>query len=125
MTDPEGVASVTLQYQLVNPGDYIAINDPRYATNWHNLTMRDDGQAGDATAGDDIYTVVLPGSVQTDRRLVRYRVTAADALGASIRVPYADDPQPNFAYFVYDDVPAWTGQTCSRADAPVTYSRNC
>ena len=121
VTDPEGVASVTLQYQAVNPGDYIAINDPRYATNWQNLTMRDDGQAGDATAGDGIFTVVVPGSVQTDRRLVRYRVTAADTLGASIRVPYADDPQPNFAYFVYDDVPAWTGRV-RPTDAPVTYT---
>ena len=31
-TDPDGVQSVVLQYQLVNPGDYVAISDPRYAT---------------------------------------------------------------------------------------------
>ena len=82
VTDPEGVSSVTLQYQLVNPGDYIAINNPRYATNWTTVPMHDDGLAGDATAGDGIYTAVLPGSLQTDRRLVRYRVTATDTLGS-------------------------------------------
>jgi hypothetical protein len=122
VTDPDGVSSVSLQYQLVNPGDYIAVNDSRYATNWTTLAMRDDGTAGDAVAGDDIFTVVLPGSLQTHRRLVRYRVTAADTLGASIRVPYADDPQPNFAYFVYDSIPAWTGAARPGVTSPVTYS---
>ena len=27
----------------------------------------------------------------------------------NLRVPYADDPSANFAYFCYDGVPAWTG----------------
>lgn len=37
-------------------------------------------------AGDGVYSVgVLPGSLQTNRRLVRYRVTAKDTLGATIR----------------------------------------
>ncbi|MGI9458228.1 MAG: lamin tail domain-containing protein, partial [Aeoliella sp.] len=34
ITDPDGVASAMLEYQLVDPGDYIEISDPRYATNW-------------------------------------------------------------------------------------------
>jgi hypothetical protein len=122
VTDPEGVSSVTLHYQTVNPGDYISINDSRYATNWQNVPMHDDGLAGDAAAGDGVYTVVLPGSVQTDRRLIRYRVTAADTLNASIRVPYADDPQPNFAYYVYDGIPEWTGAARPGVTQPVTYS---
>jgi hypothetical protein len=121
VTDPEGVSAVALAYQLVNPGDYIALNNPRYATTWTTVPMSDDGTAGDALAGDGIYTVVLPGSLQTDRRLVRYRLTATDTVGASIRVPYADDPQPNFAYFVYDAIPDWTGST-RPGSPPVTYS---
>ena len=32
-----------------------------------------------------------------------------DAVGASVTAPYADDPQPNFAYFVYNGVPPWSG----------------
>ncbi|MCA9245736.1 MAG: lamin tail domain-containing protein [Planctomycetales bacterium] len=109
VTDPEGVASVALEYQLVEPGDYIAIDDPRYATQWTQLAMHDDGLAGDALAQDNIYSITLPGALQTHRRLVRYRIVAADTLGASITGPYADDPQPNFAYYTYDGVPDWTG----------------
>lgn len=122
ITDPQGVASASLEYQMVAPGDYIAINDARYATTWTSLPMHDDGMSGDAVAGDDVFTAVLPGSLQTHRRLVRYRVTAADALDASIRVPYADDPQPNFAYYVYDALPSWTGATLPGVTPPVTYS---
>jgi hypothetical protein len=109
ITDADGLASVTLLYQLVNPGNYICITDPAYNANWVSATMHDDGLDPDQVGGDDIYTVQLPGSVQTHRRLVRYRIVAADNTGRFLVVPYADDPQPNFAYFVYDGVPAWRG----------------
>jgi hypothetical protein len=109
VTDPDGVASVTLQYQIVNPGSYIARFDAEYADGWITVPMHDDGLNGDARALDDIYTVQIPAGVQTHRRLVRYRITVMDSLGYSIAVPYNDDPQPNFAYFVYDGVPAWRG----------------
>jgi hypothetical protein len=39
-TDSHGVASVMLEYQLVNPGDYIEQTDPRFQTNWTQLAMR-------------------------------------------------------------------------------------
>ncbi|MEW6237304.1 MAG: lamin tail domain-containing protein [Candidatus Omnitrophota bacterium] len=108
-TDPDGVASVTLSYQIVDPGHYIFLSDAEYKTNWEAVEMRDDGARGDAAAGDSVYTCVLPGSLQRHRRLLRYRIAAADKGGLSIQVPYADDPQPNFAYFVYDGVPDWIG----------------
>ena len=57
--------------------------------------MHDDGLDGDAVAGDDVYSVTLP--VQPNRTLVRYRITCTDALGASRRAPFADDPSLNFA----------------------------
>jgi len=119
ITDPEGVQSVVLEYQLVDPGHYIRYQrsdgnnrryeDGKYWQNWVSVPMSDDGAAGDERAGDDIYTVQMPESLQTHRRLVRYRISAWDSAGASVEVPYADDPQPNFAYFVYDGVPAWSG----------------
>nr|HOD83861.1 lamin tail domain-containing protein [Phycisphaerae bacterium] len=124
ITDPDGVASVSLAYQLVDPGDYIELSDPRYATQWTNIPMRDDGLEGDETAGDSIYTVVLPAALQTNRRLVRYRITAFDAIGLSITAPYADDTQPNFAYYVYDGVPSWTGADQPGASDSVTYDGN-
>ncbi len=121
ITDPEGVASVTLEYQLVEPGDYIRQKDPRYATDWGKLTMQDNGQAGDAAALDGVYTVQMPAELQTHRRLVRYRITAVDAQGASRTAPYEDDPQPNFAYFVYNGVPDWTGAAQPGTTNPVTF----
>ena len=121
VTDPDGVASVTLEYQPVNPGSYIRKSDAAYATNWTGMPMRDDGANGDALAGDGIYTVVLPASVQTHRRLVRYRIVAADLLGKSARVPYLDDEQPNFAYLVYNGAPAWTGRNQPPGSTPTTF----
>ncbi|MBN2473869.1 MAG: lamin tail domain-containing protein [Pirellulales bacterium] len=123
VTDPDGVADVALAYQLVEPGDYISINDARYENPvyWTRVAMYDDGTHGDAFAGDDVYTVSLPGSLQTNRRLVRYRVTVEDTLGASVTAPYADDPQPNFAYYVYDGVPSWTGSAQPGEEPEVAY----
>jgi hypothetical protein len=109
VTDPNGVASVTLAYQAVAPGAYIRKKDPAYSTNWTSLSMRDDGTGGDAIAGDGTFSVTLPGSLQVHRSLMRYRITAVDGFGLSIQTPYADDGSPNFAYFCYNGVPAWTG----------------
>ena len=133
VTDPDGVASVAVKYQTVNPGSYIPITlpnlntatptlpNPEYenAANWTTAAMRDDGLNGDETAADGIYTVQLPAAVQTHRRLVRYRITVADVTGLTLRVPYADDPQPNFAYFVYDGVPGWSGAVNPNGSAPL------
>ncbi len=124
-TDPEGVASVTLKYQIVDPGGYINIADAAYATNWTSVPMFDDGTGGDETAGDDVYTAVLPASLQIHRRLIRYKFVATDTVGFSRNAPYTDtqcpDTCPNFAYFVYDGVPAWTGAIRPGVDAPVTF----
>ncbi len=111
VTDPNGVTGVTLQYQVVEPGNYIDLADPAYTNvaNWISLSMNDGGFSGDLTAADGTYTAIIPAPVQAHRRLIRYRITVADAPGASVRVPYADDPQPNFAYFVYNGVPGWAG----------------
>jgi hypothetical protein len=109
VTDSDGVAAVTLEYQLVEPGRYINLEDSQYRLNWIAAAMHDNGLDADEEAGDDIYTVQLPGSLQKHRRLVRYRILVTDNRQLGLLVPYADDPQPNFTYFVYDGVPAWRG----------------
>lgn len=109
LTDPDGMGAVTLDYQLVNPGSYIRIDDAAYDSSWTTVTMVDDGTNGDQFSGDSIYTVVLPASLQTHRRLVRYRIHFQDTNGTKDTAPYSDDEQPNFAYFVYDGAPSWTG----------------
>jgi hypothetical protein len=125
VTDPNGVSAVLLAYQGVDPGAYIPVTLPNYPASapnqtlanpdyeatarWLTVAMHDDGLDGDAQAGDDVYTVRMPASLQVHRRLIRYRITSQDRAGQTVRVPYADDPQQNFAYFVYDGVPAWKG----------------
>ncbi len=112
ITDPNGVGSVELLYQMVEPGDFVKVTDPRYeqATSWTTVAMNDAGTDGDEVAGDSVFSGVVPGSVQSHRRLIRYRLRATDGGGLTVRVPYADDPQPNFAWFVHDGVPSWTGK---------------
>lgn len=63
--DPDGVASLTLRYHL----------DPD--TTYRSVAMRDDGQGGDAVAGDGIYTATVPG--QSPNTLVGFYVEATDA----------------------------------------------
>ena len=127
VTDPDGVALVEVEYQVVRPGRYLPArlpydapnipvqnelqDNPNYDLpgNWSTVTMVDDGSGDDALAGDDIYTATLPG--QGHRTLVRYRITIEDSQGLSERVPYADDPSLNFAYFVYNGVPAYNGHS--------------
>jgi hypothetical protein len=123
VTSVEEIMEVSLDYQVVAPGDYITIGDSRYATSWSTLSMRDDGQLGDVDAGDSTYTVVLPATVSTHRRLVRYRITAKDAKGATVTTPMADDPQPNFAFFCYDGVPSWQGSARPGHTSVATYSK--
>lgn len=121
-TDPDGVASMTLEYQNVAPGSYIRLHDTEFATNWTALEMKDDGTSGDVTANDSIYTVVLPADLHQHRHLMRYRIHAVDSLGTEILVPYADDPAPNFAYFVYDGIPEWTAADRPGRTDLVTFS---
>ena len=121
ISDPQGVANVTLSYQVIDPGAYIRLTDPAFETEWVNVAMHDDGTAGDDAAGDARYTAIIPASVHTHRRLVRYRISAADSGGSTVQVPLADDPQPNFAYFCYDGVPAWTAAARPGITSPQTF----
>ena len=93
MTDPDGVATVALEYQVVAPGSYIpsrlphpivrrripaaltaletpltpnpAHSDP---LNWTTLPMRDDGTGGDDNPEDGIFSVEIPS--QSHRSLL-------------------------------------------------------
>lgn len=112
VTDPDGVAQVTLGYQIVAPGSYIRKSDPGYDLGWVDLPMVD-------AANDGIYSATIPAAGH--RELVRYRITCVDSIGVSVRAPFLDDSQPNFAFFVYDGVPAWTGANQPGVDAPVTF----
>lgn len=106
---PDGVGEVTLELQVVAPGAYLRKTDPGFRTNWVAVPMRDDGRDGDVRPRDGVFTARVPAEGQRHRQLVRYRIKAVDRTGLAVRVPYADDSAPNFAWFVYDGVPAWAG----------------
>ncbi len=52
-------------------------------------------------------TAELPPELQRHRSLIRYRVYSPAA--KAVVAPAPDDAQRNFAYFVYDGIPAWQG----------------
>jgi hypothetical protein len=70
VTDPDGVQTVTLDYQIVEPESYIGLTNAAFATNWTILPMRDDGQNGDALANDSLFSAQIPPEVQAHRRLI-------------------------------------------------------
>ena len=129
ISDPQGVGPVQVLYQVCPAGTFIPatlpltnaqiLANPRQPLppnpafenpqNWTSLPMVDDGSVPGDTAGDGVFTALIPP--QPHRALVRYRITAADLAGTSGRVPAADDPRRNFALFVYDTLPVYTKGT--------------
>lgn len=97
-------ASLAVEYQVVEPGQYIALNDSDYKSQWQTIPM-----VKQSANSEDRFVARIPGSSQVHRRLVRYRIKAADASGRATFAPPADDPEPNWAYFVYDGIPPWQG----------------
>ena len=126
VTDPRGVGSVQLKYQVNAPGAYIPSTLPltnaqllanplqklpvnpafESVANWTTIAMVDDGSVAGDTPGDGVFTARIPA--QPHRTLVRYRLVATDLGGASVTVPTADDRRKNYALFVYNRVPIYT-----------------
>ena len=109
VVDPDGIDRVTLEVQTVTAGDYIARDDPRYESDWTALAM-------DYDLSVHRYRAVLPP--EPHRTLVRYRIRARDRRGAEILAPRAGDPEPNYAYFVYDGVPDYIAELHSNFGDP-------
>ncbi|MCI0539239.1 MAG: CotH kinase family protein [Verrucomicrobiales bacterium] len=115
------IRSLTLRLQVVEPGQYIRKTDPAYDSSWRDLPMSDDGQNGDARAADGIFTAVVSAEIQKHRRLVRYTMALASPNGTTKRLPQAPNACPNYAWFVYDGVPAWTGASKPGTTAALTF----
>jgi spore coat protein CotH len=60
--------------------------------------LRDDGDGGDDTAGDRVYTAALPA--QAERSIVRYRVRVTAGTETRQAAPRPDDPFDWHAYYV-------------------------
>ena len=61
------------------------------------IAMRDDGAGGDATAGDGIYTAMIPGAAAG--QMVRWYVSATDTSAVQTREPMFLDPTNSPEYF--------------------------
>lgn len=67
----------------------------RYRVNYgatNQLAMADDGAHGDGGAGDGIFGAIIPAAASTSGQMVRFAVTAQDALGRFSRWPLFEDP---------------------------------
>ena len=89
-----------IEYQIVEPGRYNSKLDPEFSKNWVSIPLARSGN-------NPHWEAVIPGEIQKNRRLVRYRITSGTA-GYRL-APDVDDTVPNFAYFVYDGIPGWKG----------------
>jgi len=69
--DPDGIASLTLNYRLDSD------------TSYTKVTMKDDGTGGDAVAQDGLFSATLPGAYG----IVAYYLSATDNRGAVTRFP--------------------------------------
>lgn len=110
--------SIVLEYQLVDPGKYIELKDPVFKTNWLSIPMKTRPQDSPATMGYAVYAAELPASLQIHRRLIRYRIQAQDAAGKKLSAPDSEETVPNFAYFVYDGIPGWSGAIEPKSSNP-------
>jgi hypothetical protein len=122
---PQEVTQLVLRYQVVDPGAYIELNSPAFRANWQAVPM----EAAKKSAQTSLFTAELPSTLQTNRRLIRYRFLATEASGRTFTIPTTNDVFPNFAYFVYDGVPAWRGAINPRSGdpaqrTPVTFETN-
>jgi len=63
------------------------------------IPMVDDGTAGDVTAGDGIYTAIIPGWAYRPGDMVRWRVDAVDAEGRFSRAPLFPHPTDSPEYY--------------------------
>ena len=119
-----GITNAVLLYQLVDPGAYIAQQDRAFSNNWVSVTMQ---KTQSAKTDEAAFRTEMLGTLQKNRRLVRYRLNTQDSAGKRQVYPDFSDVPPNRAYFVYDGIPAWTGAIDPRsADpklaAPLTFS---
>ncbi len=95
--------SVSCEYQVVLPGQYIAKTDSTYNENWRVVPMNDNGINGDASAQDGIYTATLQAGVQRNRRLIRYRIRVNNNQGFNRLSPDQAHHESNYSYFVFDE----------------------
>lgn len=80
------VTNVTLRYRVMYSNEVA-------------LPMFDDGAHADGGAGDGVFGASIPASASTNGQMIRYLISASDALGRASRAPVFNDPQNSDEYF--------------------------
>lgn len=94
VTSQENITRVILDYQVFVPPYQIAAQTQA-------IEIFDNGLNGDEIGGDGTYSTTI--GALSSQSLVRYRLTAADSSDRTWTWPDEYEPNPNRAYFVYDD----------------------
>jgi hypothetical protein len=63
------------------------------------VPMRDDGTGGDVTAGDGVWTAVIPITAFSPGQMTRWRFVAADSQGSQTKEPAFHDPVDSPQYY--------------------------
>ena len=85
-TGYDSLAEVQLHYRVMFDGET-------------TLAMHDDGQNGDATAGDGVFTAIIPGGIAQPGQMIRYYVSASLNNGLVRREPLFVDPEASPEYY--------------------------
>jgi len=92
VSDPDGIASVSLKYRLDPGSSYLSI------------PMVDDGTGGDAVAGDGVYSATIPG--QASNTLAAFYIEALDSANATNTFPQNVFPPDGLTRCFPNDSPA-------------------
>ncbi|MBL9139536.1 MAG: CotH kinase family protein [Verrucomicrobiales bacterium] len=104
------VVQMTLQVQSVEPGRYRRRTDPEFDQDWQDFPMEPGPQeATNGVAPGTPFTATVPGELQRHRHLMRFRFRGVTDQGSPVAWPNPTNECPNFAWFVYDGLPSWTG----------------
>lgn len=90
--------TVTVEMESETPAVQV---DVAYRIKYQNedwLTAYDDGSNGDAIAGDQIWTAIIPGGLASEGQMVRWRALATDASGGVNRYPGFHNPSNSPEY---------------------------
>ena len=111
---PEGKAweELRVELQVVEPGAYIRRTDPAFIAEWREFPMQETNGA---------FVATVPADLQKHRRLIRYRFKGISKTQTNY-FPAITNTVPNFAWFVYDGPPAWTGSAKPGKTPPLTFS---
>lgn len=111
-----GSVTVKLEYQTMTAGNYISKSSASYtnSSNWNVINMLDNGAGVDSIANNGVYSAIIPGSVQTNRKLVRYRIRIQTSNGFNELFPRQEHNESNYAYYVYNGQNNFNGYSFSQ-----------